>query len=236
MVEIIGAGMGRTGTYSLQAALVRLGYGPCHHMSSLGEHPGSIPRWEAVVRGEEVDWKDLLAGYRSAVDWPVCSFWRDLADTYSDAKVVLTVRDPESWYASARETIYRYMAKQPGIEGVIMRLEERLYPSLRRRRALCERLIWKDTFESRFDEPEFAMEIFQRHNKAVQRAIAPDRLLVFDVRQGWQPLCDFLDVEIPDEPFPHLNIADSFVRTAALRRRRALTLRRMRPEEGSAIR
>ncbi|GIH23435.1 hypothetical protein Aph01nite_17450 [Acrocarpospora phusangensis] len=205
-------------------------------MSSLGEYPESIAHWEAAVRGEQVDWKDLLAGYQSAVDWPVCSFWRELADAYPDAKVVLTVREPRSWYASARKTIYRYMARKPGIEGAIMRLEERLYPSLRRRRALCERLIWENTFEGRFDEPEEAMKIFERHNSAVRETIDPDRLLVYDVRQGWQPLCDFLGVEIPDEPFPHLNVADSFVRSAVRRRRRALTLRKMHPEEGSAIR
>ncbi|MFI6291756.1 sulfotransferase family protein [Nonomuraea sp. NPDC050790] len=236
MVEVIGAGMGRTGTYSLRLALEALGYRPCHHMSSLGEHEELIQKWEAAVRGEAVDWADLLTGFRAACDWPACSFWRELAEAFPKAKVVLTVRDPARWYASANRTIYHFMSRQPGLRGLVMRLEDAFYPSLARRRALAQRLIWQDTFGGRFGEPEHAMEVFRRHNEAVLAEIPADRLLVFDVREGWAPLCEFLGTAVPDHPFPHVNQAESFIRTAALRRRRVLTLRKVAPEEGSAIR
>src|SRR5262245_46987453 len=109
MLEVIGAGLGRTGSHSLRAALIRLGYGPCHHLPSMYDRPESITKWDAVARGDAADrwlgWERLLAGFRAAVDWPACAFWPELMDAYPRAKVVLTVRDPDAWYASARKTI-----------------------------------------------------------------------------------------------------------------------------------
>ncbi|MEV7009249.1 sulfotransferase family protein [Streptosporangium sp. NPDC051022] len=236
MVEIIGAGLGRTGTYSLQAALTRLGYGPCHHMSSLGEDPRLLAEWTAVARGQAPDWRRLLTGFRSAVDWPAAAFWRQLLETYPEAKVVLTVRDPRSWYASAHRTIYRYTALQPGLGGALTWLEDRLSVSIRRRREICRRLIWDGVFDGRFQDPRYAMEIFQRHNEEVRAWVPGHRLLVFEVSQGWRPLCDFLGADVPDEPFPHLNDAAEFRRLAALRQWRTLTLRKTVAVGGAAIR
>ncbi|MFC3521750.1 sulfotransferase family protein [Streptomonospora nanhaiensis] len=236
MVKVIGAGLGRTGSFSLRAALERLGFGPCHHMASLGENPGLIDEWESVVRGDPVDWPRLLAGFGSTVDWPSCAYWRELADAFPQAKVVLTVRDPDRWYDSARSTICRYTAPQRGIEGLLTRMENRLYPELGRRRELCRKLVWDGTFGGRFAEREHALNIFRRHNDTVRTEIPADRLLVFEVRQGWEPLCSFLGVEVPDEPFPHLNDSESFRRTASERRFRALTFRRQITPENSAIR
>ncbi|MGH8933214.1 MAG: sulfotransferase family protein [Egibacteraceae bacterium] len=103
MLEVIGAGFGRTGTLSLKTALERLGFGQCYHGIELMRHPEHLPLWEAAVAGEP-DWAQLFAGYRACVDWPGVHFWRELVDAYPDAKVVLTVRDPRRWYASARNT------------------------------------------------------------------------------------------------------------------------------------
>jgi hypothetical protein len=72
---------------------------------------------------------------------------------------------------------------------------------------LADHIVWEDTFDGRFEDLAYAMEVFERHNEAVRRRVPPERLLVFDVREGWPPLCAFLGVEDPDKPFPHLNEA-----------------------------
>jgi hypothetical protein len=105
-MKVIGAGFGRTGTMSLKVALEQLGYGPCYHMVELFEYPDDVERWEAAVRGEPVNWKEILAGYRATVDWPGAAFYKELAERYPEAGVILTVRDPERWYESARNTIF----------------------------------------------------------------------------------------------------------------------------------
>lgn len=236
MLDVIGAGLGRTGTYSLKVALTRLGYGPCHHMTSLGEDRALRDGWEAVVRGEQVRWSVLLGGYRSAVDWPACAFWRDLAEAYPDAKVILTVRDPDRWYASVRSTLYR--SSHPprlGVNGLLMWLEDQLDSDLRRRRRISRAVIWQGMFDGRFEDRDYAIGIFQRHNAEVQAGVAADRLLVFDVAYGWEPLCAFLGVPVPDEPFPHLNDTAAFQRGLSQRRRRILT-GRGRTDTAAAVR
>jgi sulfotransferase family protein len=237
MLEVVGAGLGRTGTYSLKTALTRLGYGPCHHMTSLGESPAVLEGWERMLRGEPVPWDQVLRGFRSAVDWPVCSYWRELAAAYPGAKVILTVRAADRWYASVRQTLYNSSRPAPpNLEGLLMRLEDRLDPGLRRRRQISRAVIWNGTFQGRFKDREYAIEIFRRHNEQVQAGVAADRLLVFDTADGWEPLCAFLSVPVPDEPFPHLNQAAAFRGGLARRRRRILTGRGLRGAPGDAVR
>src|SRR5918911_5138613 len=105
-MKVIGAGFGRTGTMSLKAALEEIGYGPCYHMIDLFEKPEHVPLWQAATRGELVDWQELFAGYQATVDWPGAAFYKELMQAYPVAKVLLSVRDPEKWYASTRNTIY----------------------------------------------------------------------------------------------------------------------------------
>lgn len=211
-LEVIGAGLGRTGTTSLKAALERLGYGPCYHMTEVFAHPEHIPFWEAARRGEAVQWDTVFAGYRAAVDWPAAAYYERLMHAYPEAKVILTVRDPERWYESARSTIHtvRDMASSP-----LFSLGARFIPRLRhlRRAALMvSGLAWDDTFEGRFEDREYATRAFERLNERVVERVPPGRLLIYSVSEGWGPLCDFLGVEPPDEPFPHLNDTRSFRR------------------------
>ncbi|GAA4139315.1 sulfotransferase family protein [Actinomadura keratinilytica] len=237
MLEIIGAGFGRTGSYSLKEALTRLGYGPCHHMTSLGEDAELLRRWEAVVDGEPIPWDVVLAGYRAALDWPVCAYWRELVAAYPHAKVILTVRPPDRWYASMSRTLYRSSRPAPPTpEGLLMRLEDLLDSGLRRRRRISREVIWKGTFGGRFADREHAIEVFDRHNAEVRAQVPADRLLVFDTAQGWEPLCAFLGVPVPDEDFPHLNRAAAFQDGLARRRRRILTGRAMVGAHGDAVR
>ncbi|CAM5622061.1 sulfotransferase family protein [Streptomyces fumanus] len=209
MVEIFGAGFGRTGTLSLRTALERLGFGPCHHMLHLLECPDAVPLWRAAARGESVDWARVYQGYRSSVDWPGAAFWREITGAFPAAKVILTVRDPESWYASAASSIHA-AATAP--------VPEDADPGFAEVRQMSLDVVWNGVFDGRFTDKEHAIRVFEEHNAAVRREIDPERLLVFEVGQGWEPLCAFLGVPVPDEPFPRSNDRAAFARLMEDRR------------------
>lgn len=201
MLDVIGAGFGRTGTASLKAALERLGFGPCYHMFEVLSAPERMSDWQRAVEGD-VDWDRVFAGYRSTVDWPGAAFWRELVEHYPKAKVVLSVRDPYRWYESTYETIYQFAA-QPGPPpdgdaASWQQFRDRMLPTIRE-------IIWDGTFGGRFEEKSHATAVFERHNAEIRDTVPADRLLVHHVAEGWEPLCDFLGVDVPPEPFPHVN-------------------------------
>src|SRR5262245_50709202 len=113
MLRVIGAGFGRTGTLSLKAALEQLGFNPCYHMVEVLSHPDHIARWRAIGEGQAAEWEALFAGYQAAVDVPASEYYAQLMQAYPEAKVVLTVRDPEQWYESASSTIFRVAQGEP---------------------------------------------------------------------------------------------------------------------------
>lgn len=209
-LRVIGAGMGRTGTLSLKAALDLLGFGPCHHMNELFADPSTVRHWEDAWTGRPVDWDAAFAGYASAVDYPTWPCWEALAETYPDARVILTVRDPERWYDSTRQTTWQaYLDERERPRG------DRPLPLTRRARQLARVLrgtarLWEVEFEDRFADRDYAIARFEQHNRSVVEALPPERLLVFAVKDGWGPLCDFLGVEPPDVPFPRSNDRKSF--------------------------
>ncbi len=210
MLKVIGAGVGRTGTTSLKAALDSLGFGPCHHFTELTSLPDRVPLWQRAARGETVDWEEVYDGYRSTVDWPGTGFWRELAARYPEAKVILTVRDPERWYDSQLanyQLINNYQAAPPPMPEAT----RQAYASLT---DLVTTLVWDGLFSGQITDKDHAIRAVAAHNDAVVREIFPGRLLVFDVNRGWKPLCDFLDVPVPDEPFPHLNDRATHLATA----------------------
>lgn len=220
-LEVIGAGFGRTGTTSLKAALERLGFGPCYHMSELFEHPEHLPLWEAAVRGEPVDWEALFGGYRSAVDWPSAASYGELMERYPEAKVILTVRDSEQWYRSTEGTIYAMRETQRTFAFRLMGALVPFVRNVRRATGVVDDLAWEGIFGGRFEDREHAISVFDRLNEEAERRVPPDRLLVYDVKEGWGPLCSFLGVEAPDEPFPRLNDAETF--RARIRRAQAIS-------------
>ena len=213
-MRMIGAGFGRTGTTSLKAALEVLGLGPSYTLGEVFAHPEHVGFWEAARRGEEVDWERFLSGYDVAVDWPACSFYAELMEAFPEAPVILTVRDPASWYESTRATIHelRRLTTGPLPVGTAFALASPFAPGPTGAVRLADRLVWEDTFHGRFEDRDYAMDVFERRNEAVRRHVPPERLLVFDVREGWAPLCDFLGVEVPDVPFPRLNEASQMRR------------------------
>jgi hypothetical protein len=225
-VKVIGAGFGRTGTASLKVALEELGFGPCYHMTEVFANSEHADFWLAAWRGEPVSWEGVLGSYEATVDWPACTFYAQLMERHPDAKVLLSVRDPERWYESTRSTIYELGKISTG--SPLARLSFALLSRLvfgtfkTGQGPMTEEIIWQGTFDGRFEDKHHAIGVFNRHNEEVQRRVPQEQLLVYEVKQGWGPLCEFLGVEEPEEPFPRLNDA------AEMRRRivgvRAATL------------
>ena len=206
-MKVIGAGFGRTGTTSLKAALETLGFGSAYHMTEVFTHPEHVRFWEAARRGERVDWEAFFSGYGVAVDWPACAFYAELMEAFPEAAVILTVRDPERWYESARDTIYGIhgISTGPAPVRLAFAFAGLLAPGVTGIARLADGIVWNDTFDGRFEDRHHATETFRRHNEQVSRRVPPERLLVYDVKEGWAPLCDFFGVEVPNKPFPHLN-------------------------------
>ena len=216
-LAIIGVGFGRTGTLSLREALVRLGFGPCDHMLENFEHPERFALWRDAFRkkqgGEPIDWLPLLGGYRAIVDWPGAYFWQELIAAHPEAKVILTVRDPDRWYESCLATIFQLRARadQSPWARAMMWLIGGVIPKMREGFQIADDVIWAGAFDGHFLDRGHALRVFAKHNQEVEESIPTERLLVFDVKQGWPPLCAFLGVPVPEgELFPHVNDAESF--------------------------
>jgi hypothetical protein len=210
-VKVIGAGFGRTGTWSLKAALEELGFGPCYHMTEVFTHPEHAAFWGSAWRGEPADWEGVLGGYEATVDWPACTFYEELMEWHPEAKVLLSVRDPEPWYESTRSTIYELsmLLESSPIARLIFGLISLLVFGgfAGGRTSIVNDMIWQGTFDGRFEDKAYAIEVFERHIEEVKRRVPSERLLVYEVTEGWVPLCEFLGVPEPEETFPHLNDA-----------------------------
>jgi len=191
-LEVIGAGFGRTGTMSMKAALEILGFGPCHHMLEVTTSDAQREIWRAIAAGGTPDWERAFAGYRATVDWPGAYFWRELAEYYPQAKIILTVRDPESWFESATNTIFRSIANNPDRDSVGVKL-------------IQERL-----FGGRLHDKAHAIALYEKNIAEVRQAFDGDRLLVYTMGEGWPALCDFLQRPIPELPYPEANSTAEF--------------------------
>jgi hypothetical protein len=213
-MKVIGAGFGRTGTMSLKVALERLGFGPCYHMTEIFAHPEHTGFWLSVWRREPADWDGVLGNYQATVDWPGCTFYEELMERHPGSKVLLSVRDPDRWYESTRSTIYelsKITARSPlfraGFAASSLLRSGKLQAG-----SIAYEIIWDGTFDGRFEDKDYAIEVFERHTEDVKRHVPPERLLIYEVGQGWGPLCAFLGVPEPDVPFPRLNDAEEMRR------------------------
>ncbi len=199
-LKVVGAGLGRTGTNSLKLALEELLGGPCYHMFELIAHPQQVPLWEQALRGEEVDWASLFEGYSATVDWPGCAFWRNLADANPDAPVLLSTRDSaQTWWASMEQTVV------PALQGPMLSD----HPELMRGQEMVLEL-FRTRFTPDFADRGAAIAAYERHCDAVRREIPADRLIEWQPRDGWRPICSHLGLPVPDTPFPHENTSEDF--------------------------
>jgi hypothetical protein len=192
-LKVIGAGFGRTGTLSLKLALEQLGFGPCYHMVEVFKTPPAAGWWVDAADGHP-NWDKIFAGYNASVDWPGATFYAELAAAYPDAKVILTVRDAEAWFRSTQATIFPREAP-PDTDAPFDQMFLKVIGRL---------------FGGRMRDHDSVIDTYMRHNDAVRRHIAPDRLLVYEVEQGWPPLCAFLGLPIPDGPMPKVNSSAEF--------------------------
>jgi hypothetical protein len=212
-MQVIGAGFGRTGTLSLKVALEMLGFGKCYHMEELIAHPEQVTYWEALYAGQAIRWQELFAGYESTVDFPGYRVYGQLFQQYPQAKVILNTRAFEPWYESAYQTIYK--AGPSLTEKLFLSLQLPFSPRLRklvRVFRLAEKAVWQGDFKGRFADKAFAREVFENHHREVKRRIPAHQLLEYQVNAGWEPLCRFLDVPVPDQPFPRVNEQQAFGR------------------------
>jgi len=214
-LKVIGAGFGRTGTMSLKYALEQLGFAPCYHMVETLEHPGHDAMWLALARGQSDDWRAPLDGYAASVDWPAIMIWKELAATHPQAKVILTLRDPERWYESASKTIFARMREFA--EALARDDAESVDPARRAHMRMVNAVVVDKAFGGNLDR-DHAIQVFNAHNDEVRRTIPLERLLVYESGQGWDPLCAFLRVPVPETPYPKVNTTDDFAARFPVRR------------------
>lgn len=193
-LSVIGAGLGRTGTMSLKIALEQLGFGPCHHMTELFKNPAAPGYWTAAADGETMDWEKVFAGYASTVDWPSAPFYKALADAYPQAKVISTVRDPQAWFKSIQATIMAIDLPPPPLNPFFTMIDK----------------VVNAMFDRRIHDRDHMISVFNAFNAKVRETIPPERLLIYEVSQGWEPLCAFLGVPVPDTLMPRVNSTEEF--------------------------
>ncbi|MEO3415036.1 sulfotransferase family protein [Roseovarius sp. CAU 1744] len=197
-LKVIGAGFGRTGTMSLRMALNKLELGPCYHMEDvLQDMPTRTPQWNAALSAAP-DWDHVFSGFVSAVDWPVAAFWKELMSYYPHAKFVLSSRDPEGWYESISQTILAVLTapeKWPGEQVEWLKMV---------RSVVIERSLGGRT------DKEGAIDAFRSQEAALARTLPANRLLVHRATDGWEPLCAFLEKDVPGESYPRSNSRQEF--------------------------
>ena len=192
-LKVVGAGLPRTGTHSLQVALEHLLGGRCYHMREIPGHPFDLGEgWNRALAGETPDWSQIFQGYVASVDWPASIFWRELSEANPNALVLLSVRDSaETWWQSAHETILPYARRA-------------LAPDWSEGRGLTN-LLERFAGTKHWDDPSLLQAAYERHNDEVSKNISPHRLLEWRAVEGWDPICRALRLPVPDIPFPWRN-------------------------------
>lgn len=193
-LNVIGTGFGRTGTDSMRKALNILGVGPTHHMTEVGKDAHIREQWMNLVRGAEPDWDVLFTGYQACVDWPSAFYWRSLIVKYPQAKVLLTMRSATNWWSSFEATILKYILSSDDPNG------------------FAQQLVAQQVFNGRPDNREHAIAIYNRNIEDVISTVSPDRLLVHNFEDGWEPLCQWLELPVPDVDYPSGNTTQDFNR------------------------
>ena len=201
-LNVIGAGLGRTGTLSLKFALEALGVGPCYHMMEVFRLPKAPGQWARAADGETMDWEEVFEGFNSTVDWPACDFYAELAELYPDAKVILSVRDADGWYESTQATIFRESNHASAPPQWV---------------EMFKKLIVRNKFGGDLHTRDHVIGVYERHNDEVRRTIPAERLLEYRPGDGWEPLCAFLGVPVPDAPYPKTNSTEEFQARVAAR-------------------
>jgi hypothetical protein len=220
-LSVIGAGFGRTGTSSLQQALEILGFGPCYHMREVFKDPEGLAKWNRIgtrTAGDTTtNWDDIFFGYKATTDVPAAMYYKELCAYYPNAKVILTVRDEEKWVTSAMQTIIPCSPLWKVLHSLAL-TENHSFARM------LSNVVWKPFCggESSARDRDALLAAFRMHNEAVQTTVPPEKLLVFDVKNGWGDLCKFLDRPIPDAPFPRAWEAAEFKAMIQARKKKTI--------------
>lgn len=205
-----------TGSYSLRLALEQLGFSPCFHIIDImgdEDKANALMWWKGLDQRLKADkqsvdfdefYGDLAHGARAAVDWPTFFYWRELAEYYPTLKLIVTVRDKEKWYQSCIAALNLYFYNPMLRVMVALKLVDLIH-------FVATELIPKSVEE--FGGIDVFYNEKQRVFDHVDRRIAEmmnderykNRVLIFRVKEGWQPLCRFLNVKVPNTPFPRSN-------------------------------
>jgi hypothetical protein len=202
-LKVVGSGLGRTGTKSMQTALNMLGFGPCHHMVEVFAHPETMPLWIEAGAGRP-DWDAIFKGYHSSVDYPSAAYWREIAAHYPHTKVLHTVRDADAWFESTQATIFA-----PGSLALKDGPLAPFFASILGHVAGQSR--------ERLHDRAWMTDYFRRHTEDVIASIPAERLLIYEAGEGWERLCKFLAVPVPAEPYPSENSRAEFIGRATAR-------------------
>jgi Sulfotransferase domain len=209
-MKLVGVGFGRTGTMSLKGAIEELGF-PCFHMIDLimGENKErDLPYWVKIANREPVDWDEVFEPWEATVDWPACSRWEELIVAFPDAPVLLNIRDFDGFYRSCQNTILA--VKQAAMAGELPEDANRDGPSPELWGAI-EKLIWQGDFQGRFEDKEWVRQMYYDRIETIKDAVPAERLIVWELgKDGWEPICEALGVDVPDKPFPHLHDTNEF--------------------------
>src|SRR5438128_2409285 len=197
-LQVVGAGLGRTGTHSLQLALQQLLGGRCYHMIEVFGRPDDIPVWHRAVNGDMPDWNALLAEYNATVDWPACSFWREILAENPGAMVLLSSRDTDGWWTSVSNTIFN-----------IADLDMPVGDAAAAQKAMALDMLTK-TFTPNWQDETEAKRAYERHNADVRASVPAEQLIDYRPGDGWDPICEKLGLPVPSDPFPHVNTTDEF--------------------------
>ncbi len=208
-LQLIGAGLPRTGTSSLREGLGHVLGAPVYHMSEAFAHPEHAPTWVAAIQGHPPVWDEFLARYAAGVDVPFSTCWRYLAAAYPDAPVLLSHRgSAEVWYRSMDATVLvrtrAMLAKDDDADPMVSLF----------------RVIFDGVFTD-LDDPEDVKAGYERHLEQVRAEIDPGRLVEWQPGDGWEPICRALDAPVPDQPFPHVNSTADYLARSEARARAA---------------
>jgi hypothetical protein len=207
-MKLIGAGLPRTGTLSQKVALETLGLAPCYHMVNVLGDLDRAQVWCRALEGEE-PWEEAFEGFQASVDWPGSFFYKQLIEAYPDAKVILSVRTADSWERSMHKTIWglfygdTLMRDMSSARG---RVDSQWYGYI----DMMKKMWLRSGLIKSATEPKLMTSAMESFNDEVRQTVPPERLLVWSASDGWDPICEFLDVPVPATPFPHLNDGDEF--------------------------
>ena len=202
-MDIIVAGWGRTGTRSLKFALSHLLNKPSYHMQNILLNKNEAKKWNNffITKSKKIDWDAIYSNYGACLDFPSCNYYKELMEYYPNSKVILTTRDSKSWIKSwnvlenqvLNSFTFKFMARIPYTSFY---LQKKIHNEL---------IIGKHgVFRGKGSDKD-RMNLFEEWNQSVINYVPNDRLLVYHPKEGWEPLCNFLDLPTPDIQYPHLN-------------------------------